>query len=648
MIGIHRMFSTSFCLATRSFLSTVLTPFEKGGRGSIKSCFLKSNLGRVPGFNVFFEKNKIHKSTQGVNRRLTISSPQASHRQFCSTKNELYINNLKIPPRKDLIKSHFLKSGIGAVARAERSNVSFEANKIYKFIQGADQRPTILSLQETNKWLLDPFAALVLKKNEFPLNLRDILDTLEGTRGSIPGLTKVSVYHIAEGGQIPWTPDTAKLNRTFRLALALDIKSSSAAPKTDIFISTGKEVTSNTQFLQLMSWDSKNLGFNFYQRLQNTWFWAGNSRHALESQTRGKGPFSGHINGGPVMKELKIPWPHWHSMNKEILPSIFAPNDPFVNDRLFTDTNLVQGGENLESRIRSSISRWNLARMQMEITQNQVAHPEYLLRQLLDTTNINLTSASIPSDQIDNGTSIPLPFTFFIAADIFSAIGLSLRIPQLELSGELYLKSLKKFDFSLVSGFFKQNGETYFAFLVPEPAAEDTDLLTKMIEKEIISTRFAACLFMVDFTNPIFSPSRARLLKYIPTQLTVGEKGKDLTDKFVNALKASSESSVQNSPEKEFLEYWAIPEDQWALFFEGKIETYFQILKKKLETQEGVDDIVRLAESKRFLFKKLALSEFDLTFATTNIPTSLFPLEIKMDGSIRHLEGVIINNQGDM
>jgi hypothetical protein len=217
---------------------------------------------------------------------------------------------------------------------------------------------------------------------------------------------------------------------------------------------------------------------------------------------------------------------------------------------------------------------------------------------------------------------------------MFSILGLATNIPNLSVAGNFYLTSARKFNFSLASEDFRKAGETQFAFLVPEPAAEDIDLLRKLIKKEVISQRLAATILMVDFPNPIFSPSRKQLLKYIPSQLTAGEKGKDLDKKFVQAVKASNESNTQESPEKEFLAYWSIPEDQWIQFFQQHIEAYFQVLQQKLQTQEGFDDIVKLAESRRFSFKQLPLFEFPLTFSTTNISADQFPLSIKADGKV--------------
>ena len=54
-------------------------------------------------------------------------------------------------------------------------------------------------------------------------------------------------------------------------------------------------------------------------RIEETWVWAGNSLSALETPSRANACFDSHVNGGLVMKELKIPWMNWESSTGTIL-----------------------------------------------------------------------------------------------------------------------------------------------------------------------------------------------------------------------------------------------------------------------------------------------------------------------------------------
>lgn len=538
-----------------------------------------------------------------------------------------------------------------ASPQADRSLV-LATNKIQSYILGIDQKPRVLSNSEIDKWLLDPFAELILKKDKFPLTLQALLKELEGTKGKSPGLSEYKVHHIAEGGKIPWNSVSAKAGCSFRLAISCDMKSRQGSIDTDILISTGKEADSKEQFFQVMSWDPKNLGFNFYQRLKESWIWAGNSIHALAPESRGRGPFAGHINGAPIMKELKRPWNHWTSNGETILPSAFKPNDPFLKSPLYNDGSIVAGGENFEDIVRAATYRWNNARMTLEIDQEMVKKPLYLMRQLLDTTNLNLSSSNVTGEAVSNESSIDLPITFFANLDAFAVVGISPSINAVTVSGEIYLKSNSKFNTSLVyrpdkkvPEVYRQKGDTFFAFLVPEPALDDINLLSQMIGKEIISPRLAASLLMVDFTNPIFSSARKSLLKYVSGTIKVGNQGKHLDESFVKAVMSNSQHSES---EKEFLANWSVPEDKWKEVFQQRIEKYFKVVQEKLKAQSGFDEIMHLAESRRFLFKQFALFEFDLTLANTNISPGKFPLGITEEGKVVQVGKVTIEKQHQM
>jgi hypothetical protein len=149
------------------------------------------------------------------------------------------------------------------------------------------------------------------------------------------------------------------------------------------------------------------------------------------------------------------------------------------------------------------------------------------MRQVLDTTTINLISADIESSQVQDDMSFQLPSTFFLNADaLLGEIGLQPDISPIRVSGQFYRGSLRRYDFALVDGNFRQVGDTFFAFLVPEPAFEDIDVLSTLLERNIITPHFAASLLMIDFPNPIFSVRRQQLMKYVPQQAHVTEQAR--------------------------------------------------------------------------------------------------------------------------
>jgi hypothetical protein len=80
-----------------------------------------------------------------------------------------------------------------------------------------------------------------------------------------------------------------------------------------------------------MAWDHAKGGFNFYRTFVKTdtaWVFAGNSRNALTAATRARAPFESHRSGNVLMKELRAPWIHWHSIDAPVDNDVYAPDDP--------------------------------------------------------------------------------------------------------------------------------------------------------------------------------------------------------------------------------------------------------------------------------------------------------------------------------
>jgi hypothetical protein len=428
------------------------------------------------------------------------------------------------PYRQALVREP-LAVGMEANSSSEESSVDavpqLVADQVYRFVLGLDNEPKPLEPTDVEQLLRDPFAELLLKRGTFPLSLRDLLAAFDTWNDKPEGLPQQDSFFIADGGQVPWSLQTAALNRQFRFAVAR-----SRANNMDVLISASTDIDSQTNFLQLLAWDDANQVFNYYERRAGTWTWAGNSHHALGPATRGRGPFDSHVNGSLVMKELKAPWTHWHSSRAKIQDTALEENDPLRNEPLFrhkTEANLLE-----INVVKPGITRWNRARLARSLNRDGTLFDvPYLMRQVLDTTTINLISADIESSQVQDDMSFQLPSTFFLNADaLLGEIGLQPDISPIRVSGQFYRGSLRRYDFALVDGNFRQVGDTFFAFLVPEPAFEDIDVLSTLLERNIITPHFAASLLMIDFPNPIFSVRRQQLMKYVPQQAHVTEQAR--------------------------------------------------------------------------------------------------------------------------
>lgn len=504
-----------------------------------------------------------------------------------------------------------------------------EPNRVYRFVLGLDDTPRPLTAEESATWLRDPLAELLLKRGAFPQTLQELLGGLDRFDGQPNGLPRQASYFVGDGSQIAWRPDTAALERQLRFAITR-----AAGADVALLISTGLEVDSDEIFLQVLAWDPANEVFNFYQRIKPAWVWSGNSYHALAPESRGKGPFDSHVNGSMVMKELKSPWINWQSVRANV-DSALAADDPVRGNPLFQQR---QNAEVFQiSVVQPGIERWNRARLRRAISPaGLVSDLPSLLRQVLETTTVNLATSDQESHLVAPADNLRLPITFFLNTDaLLDRIGLEPDISRLTVSGRFYLDSLRRYDFKLTDGHYTQPGDTYFAFLVPEPAFEDLDLLSKLLDDRLVTPRFAACLIMVDFPNPVFSPRRAQLMQYVPPTARLENGRGDLPAAMSESIAAAALGLPADSPEHEFLANWRLGDDRWQADFSARIERYFAALSARLATPDGFDDYVRLADSRRREYAKRPLQEFRLTIPTTNIPEAAPLLELAADGTVR-------------
>src|SRR6185503_5310276 len=247
----------------------------------------------------------------------------------------------------------------------------------------------------------------------------------------------------------------------------------------------------------------------------------------------------------------------------------------------------------------------------------------YFMRQVLEATTVNLISSDMQSREVTDAGTLTLPTSFFLNTEaLLDIIGLEPDISVVKAPGRFYLEALQRYEFEIRDETFRQPGDTFFAFFVPEPAFEDLSVLSILVREKLISSRFAASLLMVDFPNPLFSKRRRQLGVYVPLTAVLNpanEIKSDIEDSFVAALEAAEPGLAAESAGKEFLSNWRLPLDQWRKSFEKRIEDYFARLQEISGTAEGIDSWMRLAESRRREFRRRPLAEFRLTTPTTNI-----------------------------
>ncbi|MBV9160558.1 MAG: hypothetical protein JO309_12525 [Pseudonocardiales bacterium] len=506
---------------------------------------------------------------------------------------------------------------------SDMNTAMLRSSTLYRFIMGLDSTFTEMTPSEMSA-LGDPLAQL-LTGGVFPLTVDKLLDELNA-RGVLP---KQSSFLISEVGQIPPAQATS-LARDMRFAIVR-----SRSSRADLLISTSAVGNPHTVFLQVAAWDDHTELFNYYMRLGGAWVWAGNSYHALAPPSRGNGPFDSHINGSLVMKELKQPWMNWQSQNATIL---LDENDPLRQKSLYQN---LSGAESLESIVRDGIARWTTARLKHTMTtEGQITHVDWLLRQLCITTTVNLASSTTTSAMAVADQSVELrpPLSFWFNNNgLIDGLNIPLRddfTPPV-VTAKLYADSLVRYDFALTQGEFTQKGDTFFAFVVPEVAFEDIDVVNQMVSREILTAHFAASVLMVDFPNPVFSGARAKLLQYVPTEAKLDIAGGGLSRQIADTIITSAASHQAGTPEAEFRANWELADSDWQNSFAARIEDYMTAVSTRIATAQGFDDYVRLAESRRREFKTMRLNEFSLTLPKTNIPLEAPLLQMQPNGTVR-------------
>lgn len=491
---------------------------------------------------------------------------------------------------------------------------------LYKFIQGVNRTPEKMSNEETRS-LKDPMATTFFANGLFPLTIDEVMNGLDEL-GAVPN---VNSYLIGEGGQIHPVADGA-LRRDFRFAIIRSFGS-----EADLMVSTDARDRSVNTFLQVAAWDAHEKYYNFYMRMEEAWVWCGNSYTALEPESRGKGCFDSHVNGSVVMKELEAPWMHWQSMSARV---ILEANDPIRTNPLFQPP-ILTGAEDLETKIKGAIFRWTHSRLSKDVNEQRIAHPQWLVRQMLTTTTVNIATSPVEFENIEDDASFPIPVGFWINHEALLDclhINANFEIPTMK--GKNYKDLIEKYRFALKSGTFTQKGDSFFAFAVPVPAFEDVNVVDQMVNMNFIGAKFAACCLMVDFPNPIYSNRRQQLMKYCPPDNLPFDSPNSIEDFMAKAIMESALNLPNNSAEAEFASRWRIDDSEWPTSFGNEITKYIQSIQARILTADGADEYVQLAESRRRDFKRTKLHEFGLTLPETSIAMDAPALEMCYDGKI--------------
>jgi hypothetical protein len=499
-----------------------------------------------------------------------------------------------------------------------------EPGGVYRYILGRDTTPALVAPDEGRASLHDPFAQHVLFTDGAPpLSLRSLLEALDAA-----GIIEQRSFVVAEGGQFPWTEATDDLERNFRLTL---VRQRPGEAQPDLLLSASTDLDSSENFLQVIGWDAVAGANQFYERRDGVWMWAGSGWDALRPDSRGHGPFDSHVNGALNMKELKLPWLHWHSPSAAISDTVLAPTDPLRYEAVWVGRSLADDFE--RTVVRPSVDRWTESRFTKLTRGGVLTHLPEFFRQVLGTSTVNLVSSPTSYAALQSGAGVALPPTFVVNVDaLLGVLGLEPAFTRPVVPATVYRSVLSRFEVRLKAGRHQFEQDTHFVFVVPEPAFEDLQVLRMLRATGILSDRLAAAILMVDFQNPVFSTRRMELLRYVPDEAERDAPTAFATT-FVSAVESSPAARTAGSVEHEFLVNWGI--QAWVAEYQQRIEAFSTALSSMCAHPDAFAHVFALAESRRREFRRRKLAEFRLTTPFTNIKESAPLLEFAPDGSVR-------------
>jgi len=459
----------------------------------------------------------------------------------------------------------------------------------------------------------DPFFNLVLKEHADETNLAEIEKLLQ------PDATKRETFVVSERILDASSGQSRRSVLTFKGSNSNNGNPIFLSPNIMMSVSfSSEDFSDNPEALEVWGWDEQRGRYNYYRLDRETaqspltWKFRGNSVNAdtLSAANRQGTCLQCHVNGGPIMKELFLPWNNWESSVSSQPYLRFAPpiGWPVVNNmRLKT----LESADFLERNIIPAIKQFNAQRID-DLTREdtgviEVSDAKRLLKPLFETTEFNIISSDkttrlhpFSSTTEPTTDDYIIPNSFFLNADLIAGSRLGA-----EFRGGFRINSARAFEAKVKPGEYErlvnearvklagqQPGDANFAWLVPEPSFIDNNFVDQLITKNIVPREFVAAVLAIDLDNPVLSQERQRLfeLDVIPSQFQV-EPVNNLIPQTVAALESLNPAS--NSPEGQFLAI--LKSEDPVEFLRNKVDEYLEQETSLL----NADDNTRFTELTR-------------------------------------------------
>lgn len=376
---------------------------------------------------------------------------------------------------------------------------------------------------------LDPVTQILAAQQQCPVDAKEFLDAVRrvGAR-SVPTMVNFTGFHNPGSGAF----------------FIFEIVSSEGAVAPAIPIERGDLVWGHFTTadrgrlvpvrdgltLELIAWDPGKQFYNFYELVDREWFYRGDSEDILNDiqplhrqREVNATPFgdrlrcSGcHVNGGLVQKEIREPYNDWFVESRPLSMGPLKPDD-FVQDRVSA---LVDASE--LSKVVASTTR-RLAGSPGYRKVMSTRSMQERLRPLLCPVEINIESDLAPFDE--HKPAVRVPSAFFVDTRLATA--------DIAVTRKDYDVALQKQGSRLPRTPMRTDAD--HAWLTPVKAQSDVVAVEALVEQGVVDMEFVFDALAVDFTNPVFSPTRCGLLKLVPDK-----GGPDFVRHYIDALRAAS------------------------------------------------------------------------------------------------------------
>lgn len=347
--------------------------------------------------------------------------------------------------------------------------------------------------------------------------------------------------------------------------------------------------------IELIAWDSAKGLYNFYELIgdgaKGKWFYRGDSADIVSDaqwlhrqRPEGVAIFgdklrcSGcHVNGGPIMKELAEPHNDWWRRERPL---------PLAGKTFERRLAPIVSSLSAPGTLAEAVKAGNHRLQQSAAYQAALAGRglQAQLRPLFSPQEVNFESDA-EGDEEHRSPMLSIPGAFFIDPQLFDA-------GPVTASRVYYERILQKYDVRFPET-GRRDGDR--AWLAPVKASSDVAAINALVEARVIDRRFVRAVLAIDFTNPVFSPVRAKLLTLLPSQATPHWK-----DEYIVRLKASSLPGAQELAES------LVRDERDERYFDALFRRYISSVRRQALSEQGLDDYFRLLMQRR---KEISASE---------------------------------------